>query len=435
MAGIFGVFGHPDAVKIVKNGLLVLQYRGEEGTGIAISDGKNLILKRVLGLVEMMNQGETFSGTAALGHLKSEVNAIEEVEPFLVNHLGRQVAVALDGRLSDPCARYLRGCIKGAGPQTRLDSELLIHSLVQNWSTKKSLDKALIELLYRIRGGYSLALLTPDKMIGVRDPLGIRPLFLGRIDGAYVLSSESCAIEMLGGKIEKEIDPGTIIVISSEEISVLDLGMKMNSSDCGHCSFEHIYFSRPDSIFAGQWVNAVQAKAGRILAKEQPAKGDKVASVPDSGTPFALGYNLEAKIPFSVVFVRSHFVRREENIKVLAEKLHPIRNLIAGQRLIVVDDSISGGTTIKKIVEMLQGAGAKEIHLRVGCPPIRYPCLYGVGVSLQNSLIAFGRSTEEIRKFIGADTLGYLSFGGLRDCFDNPDEFCFGCFTGQYPCH
>lgn len=433
MAGIFGVFGHPKAVELVKNGLLVLQYRGEHGTGIVASDGKNLISKRVLGLVEMINQGETtFSGIAALGHLKNEVSRIEEIEPFLANHLGRQIAIAFDGRLH--YAEILKKRIEGAIFQTSLDAELILHLLVQRRRKSKPIEKALAIVLDSVRGAYTLALLTPDKMIGARDSFGIRPLFLGTIDGAYILSSETCAIEIVGGEVEREINPGEVIVISSKGISTRNIGTGFPVA-YAYCSLEWIYFSRPDSFLAGQYVNAVQTKAGEILAKECPAKGDMVMSVPDSGNLIALGYAEEIKIPYKIGMFRSHFVRREEDIKTLPEKLHPARNLLDGQRLIVVDDSISGGTTIKRIVEMLRDAGAKEIHLRIGCPPIRYPCLYGVGVSLQNSLIAFGRSTEEIRKFIGADTLGYLSFGGLRDCFDNPDEFCFGCFTGQYPCH
>ncbi len=440
--GIFGIFGHEDAARITYLGLYALQHRGQESAGIVVSDGKRLKGYLKMGLVpEIFNEEnlKELTGNRAIGHVRYSTTGSSEVknaQPFKVDYFRGSLAVAHNGNLVN--TNELRQRLEKAGSifQSTMDSEIIVHLLAKSKSA--TLEDALVESLPKLKGAYSLLLLTQDQMIGIRDPHGFRPLCLGKLNGAYILSSETCALDLIQAEYVREIEPGEIIIIGKKGMHSLKPFAPARPS---LCIFEFIYFARPDSHVFGESVYLVRKRLGRELALEKPVECDLVIPMPDSGTCAALGFAEASGIPFEMGITRNHYVgrtfiqpsqaSRDLGVKV---KSNPVKDVIKNKRIVVIEDSIVRGTTSKIRMRNLREAGAKEVHMRVSCPPHRYPCYYGIDFPTREELIASSHSVEEISKFIGLDTLGYLSLDGMIKAMSFPKEnFCLSCFDGKYP--
>jgi amidophosphoribosyltransferase len=446
--GVFGVFGHPEAANLAYLGLYALQHRGQESAGIVSSDGNELHLHRAMGEVEEIFQPAVLAklpGTAAIGHARYSTagdKALLNAQPIMIDCNKGKVALGHNGNLTNAAEWRRKLEHRGSIFQTNSDTEVIVHLIAR--SQARNLSGAIGDALNQVEGAYSLLLLTPDELYAVRDPRGFRPLVLGRLPAtdvageAWMVASETCAFDLLNAQYVREVEPGEMVRISNFGLESIRFAPEKPQQ---HCVFEHVYFSRPDSIIFGRSVNESREALGRLLAQEHPADADIVVPVPDSGVPAAVGYALESKIPFRMGLIRNHYIGRTfiepsqaiRNFGVKL-KLNPVRGLIEGKRVVLVDDSIVRGTTSRKIVRMVREAGAKEVHVRISCPPTISPCYYGVDTPTREELIASSNSPEEIRKFLGADSLGYISLSGLRRAVSDAEgKFCTSCYTGVYP--
>ena len=440
--GVFGVFGHEEASKLTYLGLNALQHRGQESAGIVSSDGAELHLHRAMGEVEEIFTPAVLSelpGNLAIGHTRYSTagdKALLNAQPIMIDCNKGKVALGHNGNLTNAAEWRRKLEHRGSIFQTNSDTEVIVHLLAR--SQARNLSGALGDALNQVEGAYSLLVLTTDELIAVRDPRGFRPLNLGKLGDAWLVASETCAFDLLNAQYVREIEPGEMVRISRSGIESIHFAPE---KPLQQCIFEHVYFARPDSIIFGRSVNESREALGRKLAKEHPANADIVVPVPDSGVPAAVGYALESGIPFRMGLIRNHYIGRTiiepsqaiRNFGVKL-KLNPIRSLIEGQRVVLVDDSIVRGTTSRKIVRMVRESGAKEVHMRISCPPTISPCYYGVDTPTREELIASSSTPEEICKFIGADSLGYISLAGLKHAVsDTKGRYCTSCYTGVYP--
>jgi amidophosphoribosyltransferase len=446
--GVFGVFGHEEASKLAYLGLYALQHRGQESAGIVSSDGSELHLHRAMGEVEEIFQPRVLAklpGKMAIGHTRYSTagdKALLNAQPIVIDCNKGKIALGHNGNLTNAAEWRRKLEHRGSIFQTNSDTEVIVHLIAR--SPARNLSGALGDALNQVEGAYSLLVLTPDEMYAVRDPRGFRPLVLGKLasetGGAetWLVASETCAFDLLNAQYVREIAPGEMVRISRAGIESIHFAPEKPHQQC---IFEHVYFSRPDSIIFGRSVNESRETLGRLLAREHPVNADIVVPVPDSGVPAAVGYALESKIPFRMGLIRNHYIGRTfiepsqaiRNFGVKL-KLNPVRSLIEGKRIVLVDDSIVRGTTSRKIVRMVREAGAREVHVRISCPPTISPCYYGVDTPTREELIASSNTPEEICKFLGADSLGYLSMTGLKQAVnDTEGRFCTSCYTGVYP--
>jgi len=440
--GVFGIYGHSDAARLTYLGLYALQHRGQESCGIVSSDGSDLRQERAMGHVaEAFDKArlDRLAGSSAIGHVRystaGEVS-IREAQPFLVTCQHGQIAVCHNGNL--PFAREERHKLEREGAifSATSDTEVILHGVAR--SRAGSVREAIPEVMRKTEGAFSMLFLTPKELIAIRDPRGFRPLALGRLADAWVIASETCAFDLIDAQYVRDVEPGEMIVIDEDGLrSSHPLGAQKHSM----CLFEHVYFARPDSLIYGQSVNESRHRMGKRLAIEQPADADIVVPVPDSGTAAAIGYSAQSRISFRFGLVRNHYVGRtfiepRQSIRSFGVriKLNPVRGLIEGRRVVLIDDSIVRGTTSKKIVRMVREAGAKEIHLRISCPPTISPCYYGIDTPNKADLIAAQMSVEEIRNFIEADSLGYLSLEGMIEATRvDGNSVCVACWNEKYP--
>jgi len=439
--GVFGIYGHPDAANLTYLGLYSLQHRGQESAGIVSSDGKKLYGQKAMGLVADIFDEERIKklpGFVAIGHNRYSTtgeSAAINIQPILVNFALGTLAIAHNGNLVN--AGILKDELEAYGSifQSTMDSEVIIHLIAQ--SRMATMHERIVDALGLVQGSYSLLLITENELIAVRDPHGFRPLSLAEIDGAYVVASETCAFDLIEATYIREIAPGEMVVINSKGIHS---SFPFKKAEPSHCIFEFIYFARPDSMVFGQNVYSIRKEFGRQLARETNVAADVVIPVPDSGVPAALGFAEEAGIPFDTGLIRNHYVGRtfiepRQSIRHFGVKikLNPVRDALRGKRVVVVDDSIVRGTTSKKIIKMIRNAGATEIHMRISSPPTSYPCFYGIDTPTRQELIASSHSLEEIRKYITADTLGYISMDGIQKVVPYRMNYCAACFDGAYP--
>ena len=440
--GVFAVFGHPEAGHLTYLGLHALQHRGQESAGIVSSDGTHLYAERGMGHVGKVfskSHLERLAGNAAIGHVRystSGESKLINAQPLRIESHRGEMAIAHNGNLVN--AGQIRATLERSGSifQTTSDTEVVLHLIAR--SAKESLEEAVVEALSQVEGAFSLLFLLPGKMIAVRDPRGFRPLSLGRLGSATLVTSESCALDLIDGEFVRDVKPGEMVVVTEDGTASYHPFPAVTPAPC---IFEYVYFARPDSLLYGRNVNQVRRRLGIELAKEQPADADVVVPVPDSGVSAGLGYSEQSGIPFELGLVRNHYIGRtfiepRQSIRHFGVKLklNPVRNLIQGQRVVLVDDSIVRGTTSRKIVAMIRAAGAKEVHLRISCPPTTGPCHYGIDTPRRSELIASSHSVEEIARFIQADSLGYLSRDGMYRAVGDPQApFCDACYTGNYP--
>lgn len=440
--GVAGVHGNKEAANLVYLSLYSLQHRGQEGAGIAVvNDNKDIIYEKGFGLVADIFSEETLDrlqGDIAIGHNRYSTAGgaeLANIQPITVTINFGQISLAHNGNIVN--ADEIRNQLvdKGAIFGCTSDTEVIVHLIAK--SGKDNLIDAITDSLRKLTGAFSLLIMTKDKMIGVRDPMGMRPLALGKLkNNGYILASETVALDLIEASFVREIEPGEMVIIDDDGIKSM---FPFEKKDPRPCIFEHIYFARPDSYLFGRNVYEIRKKFGHWLAKETPVEADVVIPVPDSGVVATLGYAEASGIPFEMGLMRNHYVGRtfiepSQSIRHFGVKikLNPVREVIEGKRVIVVDDSIVRGTTSRKIVKMLREAGAKEVHMRISSPPTAFPCFYGIDTPTRKELIASTHSVEETRKYITADTLGYLSIEGLLDCVGSKN-FCHACFSGEYP--
>jgi len=440
--GVFGVFGHPEAANLTYLGLYSLQHRGQESSGIVSSDGRTLFSHKGMGLVADVFREADISrlhGSSAIGHVRYSTageSHIRNAQPFFVEYARGGLAVAHNGNLVN--AARLRAEFEAYGSifQSSMDTEIIVHLIAS--SKENSLADRVVSALKRVRGSYSLLFLNEERMIAARDPHGFRPLSLGRLKGAWVVASETCAFDLIEAEFVRDIEPGEVLVIDKDGLTSFK---PFPEAPYTPCVFEFIYFARPDSTIFGANVHAVRKNLGRQLAIEHPVEADMVIPVPDSGVPAAIGYAAESGIPFEKGIVRNHYVGRtfiepKDSIRHFGVKikLNAIREIIRGKRVIVIDDSIVRGTTSRKIIKMIRSAGAKEVHMRISSPPTLSPCYYGIDTPSSEELIAATQSVEAINDYITSDTLGYLSVEGLYNAVSEAGgSFCDACFTKNYP--
>jgi len=441
--GVFGIFNHEDAARLAYLGLYALQHRGQESAGMVSSDGEKLHAARGMGYVsEIFNQDQLarVPGRSAIGHVRYSTAgsvSLREAQPFLVDGYRGQIALCHNGNL--PYASQVRSELElqGAIFSSTSDTEVVLHKIARSRSV--DLLGAIVDTFNEVEGAYSMLFLTRDSLIAVRDPRGFRPLCLGQLGDAYVVASETCAFDLIDATYLRDVQPGEILVIDAFG---LHSSFPLAKTKPAHCIFEHVYFSRPDSIVFGRSVNKSRHKMGQQLAREHPADADIVVPVPDSGVAAAIGYASESGLKFRFGLVRNHYVGRtfiepKQSIRHFGVKvkLNPVRDLIEGLRVVLIDDSIVRGTTSKKIVQMVRQAGAREVHVRISCPPTIEPCFFGVDTPTREELIGANLKVDEIARFIDADSLGYLSLEGLlRACGDpQGNRHCTACYTNDYP--
>jgi amidophosphoribosyltransferase len=440
--GVFGIFGNAEATKLAYLGLYALQHRGQESAGIASSDGETIHVHKAMGHVQEIFTPEVIArlpGDSAIGHTRYSTagdTVLMNAQPVVIDCNKGKLALAHNGNLTN--ALELRRKLEHRGSifQTTSDTEVIVHLVAR--SSARNLPGALAEALNQVEGAYSLVVLTRDELYAIRDPRGFRPLVLGRFDGAWVAASETCAFDLIDAEYVREVEPGEMVRISRSGVESIRFAPEKPHQ---FCIFEHVYFSRPDSVIFGRPVNYSRERLGKLLAREHPVEADLIVPVPDSGVPAAIGYAAESKIPFRMGLIRNHYVGRTfiEPVQAIRDfgvklKLNPVRRMLEGKRVVLVDDSIVRGTTSRKIVRMVREAGATEVHVRISCPPTISPCYYGVDTPRREELIAAQHSVEEIRQFLSADSLGYLSLAALREAVeDDKGFFCTSCYTGNYP--
>ncbi len=440
--GIFAVYNHPEAAKLTYFGLYALQHRGQESAGIVSSDGTHISEYKAMGLVpDVFNENilAKLKGHIALGHVRYSTTGsslLANAQPFTIHYSGKSFAIAHNGNLVN--AIKIRSELEKRGSifQTTMDSEVFLHLIARE--LRSGLEQAIVNVMRKIKGAYSLVMMTENSLIAIRDPHGFRPLCLGKINSAYVIASETCAFDLVEAEYIRDIKPGEILIINEDGIRSI---MSAISTRVSQCIFELIYFARPDSLVFGENVYMFRKRQGMLLAKEFPIKADLVMPFPDSGNYAAIGYAQASGIPFEMGMIRNHYVgrtfiqpsqsMRDFGVKV---KLNPVKDLLKDKRVIIIEDSIIRGTTARTRVNTLRKIGAKEIHMLVSCPPHRYPCVYGIDFSTKGELIASSKSIDEIKEFLGLDSLGYLSIENLvKAAHIHENELCLACFTGDYP--
>ena len=440
--GVFGIFGHPEAANLTYLGLYALQHRGQESAGIAASDGVQIRHRKAMGYVNEAFDADSLAklpGTLAIGHVRYSTageSKVSNAQPIVVDSVHGQFAIGHNGNLVN--AGEVRDALvrDGAIFQTNSDTEVVVHLFAR--SREATIDNAIVDAIGQVRGAFSFVMMTKDRLIGVRDPNGFRPLAIGRLGDAWVICSETCALDLIGATYERDVEPGEVVVVSAAGLKSIKPFAQAPHSQC---VFEHVYFARPDSYVFGESVNEVRTGLGRRLAKESPVVADVVVPIPDSGVCAAVGYAEESGIPMRMGLIRNHYVGRtfiqpQQSIRHFGVKvkLNPVRSIIEGRRVVLVDDSIVRGTTSRKIVRMIRSAGAREVHMRISCPPTVSPCFYGVDTPRRSELIGATHTLEEIRKYLDADSLGYLSLDGLTESVNGgKTRYCTSCYTGVYP--
>jgi amidophosphoribosyltransferase len=439
--GVFGVYGHPEAANLTYLGLHGLQHRGQESAGLVSSNGERLIEEKGMGHVARVfkkGQLRRLKGDLAIGHVRystAGTSSLVNAQPFRIDSRKGELAIAHNGNLVN--AFSLRDGLEKAGSifRTSSDTEVILHLIAR--SPQQDLEAAIVDALKQVRGAYSLIFLTRDRIIGVRDPRGFRPLSLGRLGDAHILTSESCALDLIDAAFVRDLDPGEMVVVTAGGVTSY---RPFPPEPVSQCVFEYVYFSRPDSLVFGRSVHEVRKRLGRELAREQPVEADIVVPVPDSGVYAALGFSEASRIPLEFGLVRNHYVGRtfiepRQAIRHFGVKLklNPVRALLDGKRVALIDDSIVRGTTSRKIVSMVRAAGASEVHLRISSAPTVGPCYYGVDTPRRAELIASTHSVDEIRRYVRADSLGYLSLDGMYRAVGENLSFCTSCYTNRYP--
>jgi amidophosphoribosyltransferase len=448
--GVVAIYEHPEAETLAYLGLHALQHRGQESAGIVTSDGMSLHIHKAMGLVADIFTEKKLSrirGMLAIGHTRYSTagdSAVLNAQPILVQSNKGMIALAHNGNLTN--AQDIRTQMEARGSifQTTSDTEVIVHLVAQ--SREQTLPDAIADALRRVEGAFSLVMISPDRIFAARDPRGFRPLAMGRIPAqgdqrqdTIVFASETCAFDLIGARYEREVKPGELVIVGPEGTTSRFYSSTMPQSSC---IFEHVYFARPDSRIFGRSVQESREELGRQLAREAPADADLIVPVPDSGVTAAMGYSAESGIPLRFGLIRNHYVGRtfiepQQSVRDFGVKLklNPVRSLLEGRRIVLIDDSIVRGTTSRKIVRMIRNAGAREVHMRISCPPTISPCFYGVDTPRKKELIAANNSIEQIRQYIGADSLAYLSLDGLKKaCHDGEKTtYCTACYTGVYP--
>jgi amidophosphoribosyltransferase len=440
--GVFGIFGHPEAANMTYLGLYALQHRGQESGGIAASNGAQVRVSRAMGYVADVFDSETLAGlpgTRAIGHVRYSTAGTSQLlnaQPILIDCAHGQIAIGHNGNLVN--AQELRNELVRQGSifQSSSDTEVVLHLYAR--SKAPTIEEAIVESVSQAQGAFSFVLLTRDKLIAVRDPHGFRPLALGRLGDAMVVCSETCAMDLIGATYVRDVDPGEVLVISEHGMRSIK---PFAPAPLAHCVFEHVYFARPDSYVFGKSVNEVRTNLGRILALEHPVNADVVVPVPDSGVCAAMGYAEESGVPLRMGLIRNHYVGRtfiEPQSAIrhfgVRVKLNPVKSILDGHRVILIDDSIVRGTTSRKIVKMVRAAGAREVHVRISCPPTISPCFYGIDTPRRSELIAATHTIDEITRYLDADSVAYLSLEGLLTAVGSDrSSYCTSCYTGRYP--
>jgi amidophosphoribosyltransferase len=446
--GVFGVYGHPEAAALAALGLHALQHRGQEAAGIVVYDGEQFNAHRGMGQVsDNFSSKEVIGhlrGRAAIGHVRYATTgevALRNVQPLFADFEFGGLAICHNGNLTNAYQLRRRLVHRGSLFQSTSDTEVIVHLIAT--SLKETVVDRLIDALRQVQGAYSLVALSQNEIIGVRDPLGVRPLVLGRLADSWILASETCAFDIIGAEFVRDVEAGEIVIVGAGGVQSL---MPFGHRESRFCVFEHIYFARPDSVVEGTSVYEARKRIGQELARESHVDADIVVPVPDSGVPAALGYSQEAGIPFELGIIRNHYVGRTfieptDQIRHLGVRLkhNASRANLNGKRVILVDDSIVRGTTSTKIVEMVRRAGAREVHMRISSPPTSYPCYYGIATPARDELLAARYDVAEMAEYIGVDSLAFLSIDGLYRAMGKPcrdpavPRFCDACFTGDYP--
>jgi len=440
--GVFGIYGHSEASKLAYLGLYALQHRGQESAGIAAADGDKVRIVREMGYVNDIFKEDTLEklpGSIAIGHTRYSTagdSKLLNAQPILIDCVHGQIGICHNGNIVNANEIKSELAQQGAIFQTNSDTEVVLH--LYSRAKAASIEQALAESLAQLSGAFSFALITKDRLIAARDPHGFRPLALGRLRDAWVVASETCAMDLIGATYVRDVEPGELVVIGPNGMKSLKPFLP---APLAHCIFEHVYFARPDSEVFGQSVNTVRTNLGRLLARETAVPADVIVPIPDSGVCAAIGYSEEARIPMRMGLIRNHYVGRTfiepaQSIRHFGVKvkLNPVKSILEGKRVVLLDDSIVRGTTSRKIVKMVRAAGAKEVHVRISCPPTISPCFYGVDTPRRAELIAATHTQEEIRRYLGADSLGYLSMDGLLTAVgERRPHYCTSCYTGKYP--
>jgi amidophosphoribosyltransferase len=440
--GVFGILGHAEAANLTYLGLYALQHRGQESAGIAASDGVQIRHRKAMGYVNEAFDADSLAvltGNLAIGHVRYSTageSKLTNAQPIVVDSVHGQFAIGHNGNLVN--AGELRDALvrEGAIFQTSSDTEVVVHLYAR--SREEGTEAAVVEAISQARGAFSFVMMTKDRLIGVRDPHGFRPLALGRLDEAWVICSETCALDLIGATYIRDVEPGEVVVISAAGLRSIK---PFAPAPHAQCIFEHVYFARPDSYVFGESVNEVRTEFGRRLARECPVDADVVVPIPDSGVCAAVGFAEASGIPMRMGLIRNHYVGRtfiepQHSIRHFGVrvKLNPVRSIIDGRRVVLIDDSIIRGTTSRKIVRMIRSAGAREVHMRISCPPTISPCFYGVDTPRRSELIGATHSLEEIRKYVDADSVAYLSLDGLTGSVRGGSaKYCTSCYTGVYP--
>lgn len=441
--GVFGVYSNSpmDVSGMTYYGLYALQHRGQESAGIAAGNGTEVDIHKGLGLItEAFTKDDLnrLKGHIAIGHVRYSTTGstkVENAQPLLASSKLGHIAMAHNGNLVN--ADVIRDLLEDGGHvfHTTIDSEVIATLIARG--AKRGIERAVVDAIQAVRGSFAMVIATKDKLIGARDPHGIRPLCIGKVDDAYVMSSESCALDAVGAEFVRDVEPGEVVVIDEDGIKSIKYS---ENTLCHTCAFEYIYFARPDSVIDGLDVQVTRVKAGEELYKEHPIEADIVSAVPDSGIPAAIGYARASGIPYDTAFVKNRYVGRtfitpsqEIREKAVAVKLNPLKVNVKGKRVILIDDSIVRGTTSKHLVDSLRRAGAKEVHFLVASPVVKFPCYFGIDTPYRSELIGANHSIEEMADMIGADSLGYLSMNGMYNTFKGKEGFCVGCFNGVYP--
>lgn len=441
--GVFGVYSNSpmDVSGMTYYGLYALQHRGQESAGIAVGNGTEVDIHKGLGLItEAFTKDDLnrLKGHIAIGHVRYSTTGstkVENAQPLLASSKLGHIAMAHNGNLVN--ADVIRDLLEDGGHvfHTTIDSEVIATLIARG--AKRGIERAVVDAIQAVRGSFAMVIATKDKLIGARDPHGIRPLCIGKVDDAYVMSSESCALDAVGAEFVRDVEPGEVVVIDEDGIKSIKYS---ENTLCHTCAFEYIYFARPDSVIDGLDVQVTRVKAGEELYKEHPIEADIVSAVPDSGIPAAIGYARASGIPYDTAFVKNRYVGRtfitpsqEIREKAVAVKLNPLKVNVKGKRVILIDDSIVRGTTSKHLVDSLRRAGAKEVHFLVASPVVKFPCYFGIDTPYRSELIGANHFIEEMADMIGADSLGYLSMNGMYNTFKGKEGFCVGCFNGVYP--
>ncbi|KGK87034.1 MULTISPECIES: amidophosphoribosyltransferase [unclassified Clostridium] len=441
--GVFGIFANEDldVSSITYYGLYALQHRGQESAGIAVSNGNQIHCYKDMGLVaDVFNQEDlrNMKGSIAIGHVRYSTTGssnVNNAQPIVSKYKLGTIAIAHNGNLVN--ADVIRELLEDGGCifQTSIDSEVILSLIARG--AKRGIERAVVDAIQAVKGSYAIVLLTEDKLIGVRDPAGIRPLCIGKINENYILCSESCALDAVGAEFVRDVAPGEIVIIDKEGLKSISFGERIKPETC---AFEYIYFARPDSVIDGINVYTSRIEAGKQLFKEHPVEADIVIGVPDSGLQAAIGYAKASGIPYDTGFIKNKYVGRtfispsqELRERAVAVKLNPLKVNVAGKRVVLIDDSIVRGTTSRKLVDSLKKAGATEVHFIAASPVVKYPCYFGIDTPYRNGLIGACKEIDSIREEIGADSLGYLSIEGLLKALGGKNKFCLGCFNGVYP--